>query len=91
MLSRPLDPGRTEEEAPGLPVPLETRKNQWVCVCWGFPAPVAAVSVMEEVPFGVKGYDDEVDGSPVKDDMEVFGRGVRSGWSCNRDLARTVS
>jgi len=47
MLSRPLDPGRTEEEAPGLPVPLEARKNQCVCGCWGSP--------VEEVPFGAEG------------------------------------
>ena len=35
MLSCPLDSGRTEG-APRLPVLLEVRKNQWVCVCWGF-------------------------------------------------------
>ena len=34
---------------------------------------------MEEVPFGVEAYDDGVDGSRVKVNMEVFGRGVRSG------------
>jgi hypothetical protein len=34
---------------------------------------------MEEVPFGVEGYDDDVDGSRVKYNMEVFGREVRSG------------
>jgi hypothetical protein len=76
MLSRPLDPGHTEE-APGRPVPLEARQNQWGCVCRGFPDPVAGVSAMEEVPFGVEGHDDDVDGSRVKDDMEVFGRRVR--------------
>ena len=39
-------PGR-EEEALGLPVPLEARKNQCAWVCW--------VSAAEEVPFGVEG------------------------------------
>ena len=79
MLSHPLDPGCTEEVS-GLPVPLETQKNQCACVCWGFPASVAAVSVMEEVPFGVKGYNDEVDGLCVNGDMDIFGYGVRLGW-----------
>ena len=79
ILSRPLDPGRVEEEAPGLPVPLEARKNQCICVCW--------VSAAEEVPLGVEGYKDEVDGSRVKDDMEVLGRGVRSELSCGCDSA----
>lgn len=46
---------------------------------------------MEEVPFGVKGYDNEVSGSHVKYDMKVFGRGVRWGWSFKCDSARTVS
>ena len=46
MLSRLLDPG-CEEEALGLPVPLEARKNQRAWVCW--------VSAAEEVPFGVEG------------------------------------
>ena len=72
-------------------MPLEARRNQWVCVCWGFLAPVATASVMEGVPFGVKGYDNEVNGSHVKDDMEVFGYGVRSGWSCNCDSATMAS
>jgi len=36
---------------------------------------------MEEVPFGVKEYNDEVDGSRVNGDMDVFGYGVRLGWS----------
>ena len=80
MLSCQLDSGRTEG-AHGLPVPLEARKNQWACVCWGFPAPAAVVFAIEEVPFEMEGYDDDVDGSRVKDDMEVFGRRVRSGWS----------
>lgn len=44
-----------------------------------------------DVPFGVKGDDVEVDGLRVKDDVEVFGRGVHSVWSSNSDLARTVS
>jgi hypothetical protein len=39
------------------------------------------VSPAEEVPFGREGYDDDVDGSRVKDDMEGFVRGVRSGLS----------
>ena len=50
MLSRPVDPGCTEE-VPELPVPSEAQKNHWVRVCWGFPAHVAVVSAMEEVPF----------------------------------------
>jgi hypothetical protein len=54
MLSRSLDPGRGEEETPGLPVPLEAP----MCVCW--------VSAAEEVPFVVEGYGDDVDGSRVK-------------------------
>jgi hypothetical protein len=45
MLSCPLDSGRAEEGAPGLPVPLEARKNQCVCGCW--------ISAAEEVPLGV--------------------------------------
>ena len=53
--------------------------------------PVPVVSTVEEVPFGVDGYDDDVEVSRVKDEIEVFGRGVRSGFSCNCDsAARTV-
>jgi hypothetical protein len=63
MLS--LDPGRAEEEAPGLPVPLEARKNQCIWdddACWG-------VSAIEDAPFVVEGYDDDDDGSRVNKDM----------------------
>ena len=49
--------------------------------------PVPVVSAVEEVPFGVEGYDDDVEGSRVKDGMEVFGRGVRLGLSCAWDSA----
>ena len=33
------------------------------------------VSAIKEVPIGVKGYDDDGDGSCAKDDREAFGRG----------------
>ena len=39
------------------------------------------------MPFGVEGYDGDADSSRVKDDMDVFGRGVWSGASCNCDSA----
>ena len=55
MLSRLLDPGRVEEEAPRLPVPLGARKNQWVCTCCVNAAPVPVVSAVDEVLFGVEG------------------------------------
>jgi len=55
MLSRLLDPGHVEEEAPRLPVPLEARKNQCVWVC--------CVSAAEKVQFGVEGYDGDGDSS----------------------------
>ena len=45
------------------------------------------MSAAEEVPFGVEGYDGDVDSSRVKDDMEVLGRGVRSGAPCDCDSA----
>jgi hypothetical protein len=84
MLSRPLDPGRMEEEALVLPAPLGARKNQCVCMCCILPAP-DVVSAIKEVPIGVEGYDDDVDGSRAKDHREVFERGVRSGASCYCD------
>jgi hypothetical protein len=37
-------------------------------VWWVFPA--------EEIPLTVERYDDDVDASREKEDMEVFGRGV---------------
>lgn len=53
--------------------------------------PFAVVSAVEEVPPGVEGYDHDVEGSPVKDDMKVFGRGVWSAFSCICDsVARTI-
>jgi len=67
----PVNPGHAEE-APGLPLPLKARKNQRAWACW--------VSAAAEVPFRVEGYDDDVDGR-IKDNMEVFGHGVRSGAS----------
>ena len=42
-------------------------------------------------PFVVEGYDDDVDGSRVKDNTEAFGCAVRSGWLCNYDSAGTGS
>ena len=39
---------------------------------------MAVVSAVEEVLVGVEGYDDDVEGLQVKEDMEVFGRGVRA-------------
>jgi len=39
------------------------------------------------VPFGVEGYDDDLDSSRVKDDMEVFGQGVWLGAFCDCDPA----
>ena len=55
-----------------------------VCVCWVLPAP-DVVSTIREIPIGVEGYDDNVDGSRAKDDGEVIGRGVQSGASCYYD------
>ena len=72
------------------PLILDTRKKRLGCQChwklektsayagWVFPA--------QEVSFGVEGYDDDVDASRVKEDMEVFGRGVWSGLLCDCDL-----
>ena len=48
-------------------------------MCW--------VSAAEEVPFGSEGYNDDFDGSWVKGNMEVSGRGVRSGLSRDCDSA----
>ena len=60
-------------------MPLEARRNQSECVRWA--------SAAEEVPSGVEGWEDDVDGSHVNDDMELFGRGMRSGLSCDCDSA----
>ena len=56
-------------------------------MCWVLSAP-DDVPAIKEVPIGVEGYDDDVDGPRVKDDREVFGCGVRScccdpvaGWN----------
>jgi len=51
----------------------------------GFGKTSAHVCATEEGPFEVEGYDEAVDGSGVKDDMEVFGHGGRRlsfdcGW-----------
>jgi len=43
----------------------------------GFGKTSAHVCATEEGPFEVEGYDEAVDGSGVKDDMEVFGHGGR--------------
>jgi len=48
-------------------------------VCW--------VSAAEEEPFGSEGYDGDVDGSRVKDDMEVSECSVQSELSCDCDPA----
>ena len=40
-----------------------------------------------EILFGIEGYDDDVDGSRVNDDMEVFGRGMRLELWCDCNLA----
>ena len=77
MLSHPLDPERWKKHL-WYQRHWELKKNQCVCVCWVLPAP-DVVSAIKEVPIGVEGYDDNVDGSRAKDDREVFGRGVRSG------------
>jgi hypothetical protein len=53
-------------------------------VCWVLSVPDVA-SAIKEVPIGVEGYDDDVDGSCAKDDREVLGRRVRSGTSCYCD------
>jgi len=76
MLSHALDPGRAEGEAPGMLVAREAQKK-----------PMGWISAGEEVPFGVEGYDDGVNSSRVKDDMEVFGRGARSEATCDCDSA----
>jgi hypothetical protein len=47
-------------------------------VCCILPAP-DVVSVVKEVPIGVEGYDDDVDGSRAKDDRKVFERGGCGG------------
>jgi hypothetical protein len=56
----------------------ELKKNQCVCVCCILPAP-DVVSAVKEVPIGVEGYDDDVDGARAKDDREVFERGGCGG------------
>jgi hypothetical protein len=53
-------------------------------VCCILPAP-DVVSAVKEVPIGVEGYDDDVDGSRAKDNREVFERGV-----CGREHPVTV-
>ena len=55
-------------------------------MCWVFRAP-PIVSAIKEGPFRVEGYDGEVDGSREKGDMNVFGRGLQSGASCDCDSA----
>ena len=55
MASLLFDPGR----ACGLP-DRKFEKNQYVYVCWAFPAPVVVLAI-EEVTFRVLGYDDKVE------------------------------
>ena len=48
-------------------------------MCW--------VSAAERVPFGSEGYNNDLDGSWAKGNMEVSERGVRSGLSRDCDSA----
>ena len=50
-------------------------------MCRVFPAP-PVVSAIEEGPFRVEGYNSELDSSREKGDMDVFGRGLQLGASC---------
>jgi hypothetical protein len=61
-------------------------KNQYICVCWVFPAP-PVVSAIEEGSFKVEGHDGEVDGSREKGDMGVFGVGCSRERPVNCDSA----
>jgi hypothetical protein len=78
-LSRPLDPGRAGKSPRAASATRSSKKTSAYACAEGL--------LRRKYHSASERYDNDDDGSRVKDDMEVSGRGVRSGLSYDCDSA----